>query len=154
MTITTKPSVSGFIATDPKRSETREGRTKFYARFAQSHAQRNDDGTFTPLDSSFSNLVAYGEAAEWALANLQKGDAFIAQGNERSYMQERDGRPVEGEEFIANKISHDPSRHPYVVDRTSRPARGPQRQTQPSPLDDPFNAASRPQSQAAPALGR
>lgn len=153
MTITTKPSVSGFIATTPRRSETREGRTKFYARFAQSHAQRNDDGTFTQLDSSFSNIVAYGETAEWALANLQKGDAFIAQGNERSYTQQRDGQAVEGEEFIANKISHDPARHPYVVDRTPRPGRGQERQV-PSPLDDPFNAPPRPQAQTAPALGR
>lgn len=170
MSINTKPSVTGFIATDPKRSETREGKTKFFARFGQPHAQRNEDGTFTQLDPTFSNLVAYGETAEWALENLRKGDSFLAQVNKRDYSFERDGKQVEGEEFIANKISHDSTRHDYVVDRTPRteqavahaaghereqaPDRAQERRA-PSPFDDPFAAGARTQTQAAaaPVLG-
>lgn len=165
MSINTKPSVTGFIASEPKRSETREGKTKFYARFGQPHAQRNEDGSFTPLEPTFSNLVAYGETAEWALENLHKGDSFLAQVNQRDYSYERDGQQIQGQEFIANKISHDSARHDYIVDRTPRTQQGvgraqehtaerSQERRAPSPFDDPFAAGARSQPQTtAPALG-
>ncbi len=129
MAIHTKESVSGFIATDPQRTVTENGKARFYARFGQQHFRREDDGSFTELDATYDNLAAYGPTAERALARLRKGDSFVAEGYIRSYTIQRDGQDVERQEFVATKIGHDLARTPYEVDRTRRAGRTPERES-------------------------
>ena len=57
MAIHTQQSISGFIATDPQLTTTENGDARFYARFGQENYRREEDGSFTKLEPSFSNLV-------------------------------------------------------------------------------------------------
>ncbi|WP_448232280.1 single-stranded DNA-binding protein [Microbacterium lacticum] len=120
MALHTQQSLSGFIATEPERSVTENGDTRFYARIGQRHFHREEDGTFTELEPSFHNLVAYRATAERALARFAKDDSFLAEGYVHSYPVERAGQTVEIEEFVAKKIGHDLARTTYEVDRTRR----------------------------------
>lgn len=122
MALHTQHSLSGFIATDPQRSITEAGDTRLYVRIGQPHFRRNDDGTFTELDPSFHDLVAYRATAERALARFTKGDSFIAEGYVRTFTVQRDGQSVEAEEFVAKRLGHDTARTNYDVDRTKRGA--------------------------------
>ena len=121
MTFHTQQSLSGFIASEPQRSVTENGDTRFYVRVGQPHFRR-EEGAFTPLEPSFHDLVAYRATAERALTHFAKGDSFVAEGYVRSFQVERDGTVVEREEFIAKKIGHDLARTNYEVDRSRRPA--------------------------------
>ncbi|GAB3034137.1 hypothetical protein GCM10027052_09650 [Parafrigoribacterium mesophilum] len=118
MAIHTQQSLSGFIASDPQLSFTAHGDARFYAKIGQEHYSRNDDGTFTQLDSTFHDLVQYRRAAERSYAAFSKGDKFIAEGYTREYDYEFDGQPQHGEEFVAKKLGHDTARTTYTVDRT------------------------------------
>jgi single-stranded DNA-binding protein len=122
MAITTRESVSGFIASEPQLSFTQNGDARFYARIGQEHAQRADDGTFTQLEPTFTDLVLFGKSAERAYGKFQKGDPFLAEGQARSYTQNVDGNLVERDQFVARRIGHDNNRSTYTVDRT-RPER-------------------------------
>lgn len=120
MAIRTQQSISGFIASDPQLTETERGEARFYARFGQENYRREDDGTFTKLESTFSNLVLYRATAERAYGQLAKGDQFVAEGYVHSYEVEREGQTVADEEFVAKKIGHDTARTHYNVDRSPR----------------------------------
>ncbi|MDE0545947.1 single-stranded DNA-binding protein [Microbacterium sp. C7(2022)] len=147
MSLHTQQSVSGFIASDPQRSITENGDTRLYVRIGQPHFRRNDDGSFTELDPSFHDLVAYRVTAERALSQLQKGDSFVAEGYIRSFAVEREGHSVEAEEFVAKRIGHDTARTNYVVDRTRRAARELE-----GPTANPISPTARNRANA-PALG-
>ncbi|MEW2011052.1 single-stranded DNA-binding protein [Microbacterium sp. NPDC078814] len=114
MAIPTREALSGFIATDPQLTETTGGGHRFYARVGIEQFQRNEDGSFTQLESEFTNLVMFDKAAERAAEKFQKGDNFIAEG--RSNVQEYQGD--QREQFIASRIGHDNNRTTYTVDRT------------------------------------
>ncbi|SDG83169.1 single-stranded DNA-binding protein [Microbacterium pygmaeum] len=122
MTLHTQQSISGFIASEPQQSVTANGDTRLYVRIGQPHFRRNEDGTFTELEPSFHDMVAYRATAERALTRVAKGDSFIAEGYTRTFPIERDGEVVEAEEFVAKKLGHDLARTNYDVDRTRRPA--------------------------------
>lgn len=122
MTIRTKESLSGFIASDPQLTFTSAGDARFYARVRQEHFQRQDDGSFTQLDSTFTDLVMFRKSAERAHAQFQKGDGFIAEGETRAYTQNVNGQDVERDQFIASRVGHDNNITTYEVDR-SRPER-------------------------------
>ena len=124
MAIRTKESLSGFIASDPQLTFTSAGDARFYARVRQEHFQRQDDGSFTQLDSTFTDLVMFRKSAERAHAQFQKGDAFIAEGETRSYTQNVNGQDVERDQFIASRVGHDNNITGYTVDRSH-----PQRET-------------------------
>lgn len=66
MAIPTREALSGFIATDPQLTETSNGGHRFYARVGIEQFQRNEDGSFTQLESEFTNLVMFDKAAERA----------------------------------------------------------------------------------------
>lgn len=121
MSLHTQQSLSGFIASDPQRSLTTNGDVRYYARIGQQHFLRNDDGSFTELDPTFHDLVAYRATAERAITHLVKGDSFVAEGYVRSSSIERDGRTEDAEEFVAKKLGHDLGRTKYDVDRSRRP---------------------------------
>lgn len=118
MSIPTQMSLNGFIVSDPQLTHTSTGAARFYARIGVEHARKEPDGTFTPLEPSFHDLVLYRAPAERAYARFRKGDSFIASGYVNEYDVERDGRKVPREEFVARRIGHDTARTRYEVDRS------------------------------------
>ncbi|MGB3373913.1 MAG: single-stranded DNA-binding protein [Microbacterium sp.] len=122
MSIHTQESVSGFIASEPQLMFSTNGTPRLYLRFAQEHFRREEDGTFTQLETSYHHLVMFGRSAERAAARFAKGDNFLAEGYQRPVSYERDGQTVESEEFIAKRIGHDTARTRYEVDRSPRGA--------------------------------
>ena len=124
MSIHTQESVSGFVATDPKLTTSANGNHRLYFRFGQEHFRREEDGSFTQLETSFHHLVMFGRSAELANERFAKGDNFIAEGYQQPVSFERDGQPVEGEEFVAKRIGHDVVRTRYDVDRSPRKVAG------------------------------
>lgn len=124
MSIHTQESVSGFVATDPKLTTSANGNQRLYFRFGQEHFRREQDGSFTQLETSFHHLVMFGHSAELADERFTKGDNFIAEGYQQPVSFERDGQPVEGEEFVAKRIGHDVVRTRYDVDRSPRKVAG------------------------------
>ncbi|MCH6470784.1 single-stranded DNA-binding protein [Sinomonas terrae] len=149
MAIHTQQSVSGFIASEPQLTYTAKGDPRFYARIGQEHYRREADGSFTELEPTFHDLVAYRATAERAYERLAKGDSFVAEGYAHTFEHERDGQTVESEEFVAKKIGHNLARTTYEVDRSRRaqavaeretPATGPQ--TSAPPRRDPANTSS------------
>lgn len=151
MTIRTQQSISGFIASDPQLTQTERGDARFYARFGQENFRREDDGTFTKLETSFHNLVLYRATAERAYERFSKGDSFVAEGYLHEYSYEREGQATDGVEFVAKKIGHDTARTQYSVDRSQRAA------SQDAPSRGQSRAFESPQkrpSTDAPALGR
>ncbi|GGO61619.1 MAG: single-stranded DNA-binding protein [Microbacterium sp. 69-10] len=120
MAIRTQQSVSGFIASDPQLTQTENGDARFYARFGQENYRREEDGSFTKLETTFNNLVMYRKTAQRAFERFAKGDKFVAEGYQHEYTVERDGETVQDVEFVAKKIGHDTARTRYEVDRTPR----------------------------------
>ncbi|MFB7893669.1 single-stranded DNA-binding protein [Microbacterium sp. NPDC056044] len=122
MALRTQQSISGFIASEPQHSTMENGDTRLYVRIGQPHFRRNADGTFTEMEPTFHDMVAYRATAERALTRFAKGDSFVAEGYTRTYPIERDGQVVEAEEFVAKKLGHDLARTNYDVDRSRRSA--------------------------------
>ncbi len=98
MSIHTQESVSGFVATDPKLTTSANGNQRLYFRFGQEHFRREEDGSFTQLETSFHHLVMFGRSAELANERFTKGDNFIAVGYHRPVSYEREGQAVESDE--------------------------------------------------------
>lgn len=121
MSIRTKESLSGFVATDPELTFTSKGDARVYMRVGQPQARFEEDGTFTQLDPEFTDLVMFRKSAELAHEQFRKGDNFIAEGETRPYTGD-DG--TEREQFIASRIGHDNNITRYTVDR-----RSPERET-------------------------
>lgn len=122
MALHTQQSISGFIASEPQRSTTETGHVRMYVRIGQPQFRRNDDGSFTELEPTFHDMVAFRATAERALARFVKGDSFVAEGYKRTFPIERDGHVIEAEEFVAKKLGHDLARTNYEVDRSRRGA--------------------------------
>ena len=107
MAIQTQQSFSGFVASDPQLSRTENGDARLYMKVGKEHYRQEQDGSFTQLETTFHNLVAFKAAAEQGHERLAKGDKVIADGYVREYSYQRDGQNVEGEEFVARRIGHD-----------------------------------------------
>ncbi|MFH5823097.1 single-stranded DNA-binding protein [Georgenia sp. AZ-5] len=120
MTIPTQDSLAGFIASTPEVSFTERGETRVHYRVGVEHWRREDDGSFTKLDSSFHDLLLSGRTAERAANIFRKGDTFVAHGQVENYPMERDGHANPRAVFVARRIGHDLARTRYTVDR--RPA--------------------------------
>ena len=115
MTIRTKESLSGFIASDPVLTFTSKGDARLYMRVGQPQARFEEDGTFTNLDPAFTDLVMFRKSAELAHAQFRKGDNFIAEGETRTYTG---NEGADREQFVASRIGHDNNITRYTVDRT------------------------------------
>lgn len=126
MTIRTKESLSGFVASDPELTFTSKGDARLYARIGQPQARVEVDGTFTPLEPTFTDLVMFRRSAELAHEQFQKGDNFLAEGETRTYAGS-DG--TEREQFVASRIGHDNNITRYTVDRTPPEREAPQQET-------------------------
>lgn len=120
MAIHTQQSISGFVATDPQLTTTSKGDPRLYLRFGQEHFRREEDGSFTQMDTSYHHLVMFGRSAERAADRFAKGDNFLAEGYVRPVNYEREGQAVESEEFVAKRMGHDTARTRYEVDRSPR----------------------------------
>ncbi|MBU8577595.1 single-stranded DNA-binding protein [Brevibacterium luteolum] len=152
MSMHTQTSTSGFIASDPQLSETAKGDARFYARFGQEHYRREDDGSFTQLETTYHNMVMFGRSARHAHERFAKGDKFIAEGYTRTPEFERDGTMIAGEEeFIAKRIGHDTARTRYAVDRTPRRPAAEHAAERQAPSFDPPERQQ--QTRPAPAMG-
>ena len=136
MSIRLQQSLSGFIASEPQLTFTTNGDARFYAKIGQEHYRRNDDGSFTQLDTTFHDLVIYRRSAERAYAAFAKGDKFVAEVYVRTYEHQDDGQTQRGEEFIATKLGHDTARTTYTVDRARQPA------TVDTPTHDPSGVSA------------
>ncbi|MFT4083956.1 MAG: single-stranded DNA-binding protein [Nocardioides sp.] len=143
MSIPTQMSMTGFVASDPQLTRTRDNVARCYMRVGVEHARKETDGTFTPLEPSYHDLVIYGASAERANSRFHKGDSFVASGYTHEYEVERDGEYVPREEFVARRIGHDLARTRYAVDR-SPTHQGPARQAE---INGPRSSAQ-PASQA------
>ena len=122
MAIRTRQSLTGFIASDPQLTFTTKGDARLYAKIGQEHFRRNEDGSFTQLDTTFHDLVIYRRTAERAHTALAKGDRFVAEGYLHAYEHQVDGQTQHGEEFVATKLGHDTARTTSRIDRTRRGA--------------------------------
>jgi len=123
MTIPTRMSLHGFIATTPEFN-VQNGQQRFYARVGVEHYRRSGPDDWAKLPPTFHNLVVYGMTAEHAYARFKVGDSFVASGHINQYEADRDGQTRPREEFEANRIGHDVARSHYTVDR--RPAHQPE----------------------------
>jgi single-stranded DNA-binding protein len=134
MTIPTQMSLHGFIATAPQLNFMGTGVARFYARVGVEHYRKETDGSFTKLESTFHDLVAYAKTAERAYARFKVGDNFVASGYINEYALDRNGQAEAREEFVARRIGHDAARTKYEIDRT------PSRQPDPPGADLPVAA--------------
>lgn len=125
MTIRTKESLAGFVATDPELTFTSSGDARVYMRVGQPQARFEQDGTFTQLDPEFTDLVMFRRSAELAHEQFRKGDNFIAEGETRTYTGD-DG--AEREQFIASRIGHDNNITRYTVNRSAPERETPQQE--------------------------
>ena len=136
MTIPTQLSLHGFIATAPELSKPDSKDARFYARVGVEHWRKEDDGSFTKLDSTFHNLVMYGESAKRAYTRFRVGDQFVASGYITEYEKTWNDEVVTREQFVAKRIGHDSTWTRYSVDRTPT--------NQPDPPTDQLSATSEP----------
>ncbi|MFX4273340.1 single-stranded DNA-binding protein [Pseudarthrobacter sp. J1738] len=120
MAIQTQDSFSGFVASEPQLTRTEQGDARLFMKVGKEHYRAEEDGSFTQLETTFHNLVAFKAAAEQGAERLAKGDKIVAEGYVREYAYEREGQKVEGEEFVARRLGHDMARTRYDVDRTPR----------------------------------
>lgn len=123
MTIRTKQSLAGFVATDPELTFTSNGDARVYMRVGQPQARLEQDGTFTQLDPEFTDLVMFRKSAELTHEQFRKGENFIAEGETRTYPGD-DG--MEREQFVASRIGHDNNITRYTVDRGATEREAPQ----------------------------
>lgn len=151
MAIQTQQSFSGFVASDPQLSATENGDARLYMKVGKEHYRQEQDGSFTQTETTFHDLVAFKAAAEQGHLRLAKGDKFVADGYVREYAYERDGRTVEGEEFVARRLGHDLARTRYNVDRTPRRAAEHQAERQAAAFESPPHRSA-PQSSPAVSL--
>ncbi len=129
MPIKTSTSMSGFIASTPQLSRTEAGEARTYMKVGQEHMIKNPDGSFTPQETTFHDLVVFRRSAEHAAVQFRKGDKFIAEGYIHTYQLTDDqGQVAQREEFVAKKIGHDLSVTRYTVDRSPRVQQGPTNQ--------------------------
>lgn len=129
MSFPIKASFSGFIATEPRPSKTKSGVPRMFARAGKPRYRKEEDGSFTELDPTFHDLVAFGENPVRALSKFSKGDNFVAEGHLHRRTVVREGQTVEIEQFIMSKIGHDSARTSYSVDRSQRANRTAERGT-------------------------
>lgn len=117
MSIPTQMSLVGFIASDPDLHFTSKGAEYLRLRVGIEQWRKEVDGSFTKLDPTFHDMVAFDDSAREIFTRFRKGDSFVASGHIREYEVERAGRSVIKEEFVARKIGHNVNKTAYEVQR-------------------------------------
>jgi len=117
MSIPTQMSLVGFIASDPDLRFTTAGAEYLRVRVGVEQWRREVDGSFTKLDPTFHDMVAFESTAREAYPRFRKGDSFIASGYIHEYEVEQPDGSVIKEEFVARKIGHNVNKTAYEVQR-------------------------------------
>lgn len=134
MSIPTQMSLVGFIANDPDLHFTTAGAECVRVRVGVERWRKEVDGSFTRLDPTFHDLVAFESTARETYARFRRGDSFVASGYVHDYEVEREGGSVIKEEFVARKIGHNVNKTAYEVQRRRlEPAIPPLTQNPPDP---------------------
>ena len=150
MSIPTQMSLVGFIASAPELHFTAAGKEHVRVRVGIEHWRKEADGSFTELDRTFHDMVAFESTARETYARCHSGDSFVASGHVHEYEVENQDRSVIKEEFVARKIGHSANRTSYVVERgrghqVERPDRprsaGSSRDWHPHPPTAPINSS-------------
>lgn len=142
MGMKTSMSLAGFIATDPDMNFTKDGNEYSRARIGIEHWRKEVDGTFTQLESTFHDLVAFDATARELHARFRPGDSFLAAGYVHEYEDPKNPGEIK-EQFVARKIGHNATRTTYDVHRPEAAA----------PEADQSMSASAQQTAPAPAIG-
>lgn len=132
MSIPTQMSLAGFIAAEPDLRFTTAGDENVRVRVGVEQWRKETDGSFTKLDPTFHDMVAFESTARELYARFRKGDSFVAAGYVHEYEVERDGGSVIKEEFVARKIGHNVNKTAYEVQRRRLSPTAPPPATQPS----------------------
>jgi single-stranded DNA-binding protein len=130
MSIPTQMSLAGFIASDPDLHFTTAGAEYVRLRVGVEQWRKEVNGSFTKLDPSFHDMVAFESTARELYARFRRGDSFVASGYVHEYEVERDGSSVIKEEFVARKIGHNVNKTAYEVQRRRLAPNSPQAATQ------------------------
>jgi single-strand DNA-binding protein len=118
MSIPTQMSLVGFVASAPELHFTKKGDECCRLRVGVEQWRKEVDGSFTKLDPTFHELVAFESTARETYARFRPGDSFVASGYIHEFEVERRDEPsVIKEEFVARKIGHNVNRTEYVVQR-------------------------------------
>ena len=81
MSIPTQMSLVGFIASAPDLHFTKEGAECCRLRVGVEQWRKEVDGSFTKLDPTFHDMVAFESTARETYARFRKGDSFVASGS-------------------------------------------------------------------------
>ena len=85
MSIPTQMSLVGFIASAPELHFTKEGAECCRLRVGVEQWRKEVDGSFTKLDPTFHDMVAFESTARETYARFRKGDSFVASGYVHEY---------------------------------------------------------------------
>src|SRR5688572_20792056 len=117
MSIPTQMSLVGFIVSAPELHFTAAGKEHLRVRVGVEQWRHEADDTFTKLDPTFHDMVAFESTARETYARFRPGDCFVASGYVHEYEVEKPGGSVIKEEFVARKIGHNANRTNYLVQR-------------------------------------
>src|SRR3954451_21867240 len=117
MSIPTRMSLVGSVASAPELHFTKQGAECCRLRVGVEQWRKEADGSFTQLDPTFHDMVAFESTARETYSRFRKGDSFVASGYVHEYEVERDGSSVIKEEFVARKIGHNANKTAYEVQR-------------------------------------
>ena len=123
MSIPTQMSLAGFIASEPDLHFTSAGAEYVRVRVGVEQWRKEVDGSFTKLEPTFHDMVAFDSTALETYARFRKGDSFVASGYVHEYEIERTGKVQE--EFVARQIGHNVNRTAYEVQRRQPPPPAP-----------------------------
>lgn len=133
--------IYGFIASDPELTYNADNKPRLYIRIGINRSEPLPGGKRRRLPPTFHDLVQFERGAELSAERFTKGDDFVAVGYLRTYTRTVNGQPKKDEQFVAYRLSHDPSsttydviRRPRTAERdTAEPDAGPQNQAAPAP---------------------
>jgi single-strand DNA-binding protein len=118
MSIPTQMSLVGFVASAPELHFTKKGDECCRLRVGVEQWRKEVDGTFTKLDPTFHDMVAFASTGRETYARFRTGDSFVASGYVHEFeVERRGGASVIKEEFVARKIGHNANKTDYIVER-------------------------------------
>jgi len=117
MSIPTQMSLAGFIVSISDLHTTGSGSPQVRARVGVEQWRHEANDTFTKLDPTYHDMVAYDHAASILSSRFRPGDFFVASGYIHEYEIDQRGGSLIKEEFVARRIGHNANQTPYVVQR-------------------------------------
>ena len=117
MSIPTQMSLAGFIVSISDLERTTGGSDRVRLRVGVEQWRHEADSTFTKLDPTYHDVVAYDTAASVIQKRFRPGDFFVASGYIHEYEIDQRGGSLIREEFVARRIGHNANQTTYVVQR-------------------------------------